>query len=123
MAVSDSVQCIHTVTSLNSWMPFCFWYLKVEVGEIFKIRNKMSKAISPHEELNTEYKERIPVLPEVINDKMTNLLLAAQVTRLPLKVLQFEKHVVINLQKFFPTIYHEMDPVQTVFNLLVMHNI
>ena len=35
--VLDSVQCIHTVTLLNSWMPFCFWYLvRVEVGKIIQ---------------------------------------------------------------------------------------
>ena len=81
------------------------------------------KPISPHEELNAEYKERITVLPEDINDKMTNLLLAAQVTHLPLKVLQFEKHMVINLQKIFPAVYPEMAPVQTLLSLLLMHNI
>ena len=69
------------------------------MGEIFKI-DKMSKPISPREELNAEYKERIPVLPEDIDNKMTNLLLAAQVTHLPLKVSQFEKHVLLNIQNF-----------------------
>ena len=69
------------------------------MGKIFKI-DKMSKPISPHEELNAEYKDRIPVLPEKIDNKMRNLLFAAQVTCLPLKVLQFEKHVLVNIQNF-----------------------
>ena len=69
------------------------------MGEIFKI-DKMSKPMSPREELNAEYKDRIPVLPEKIDNKMTNLLLAAQVTCLPLKVLEFEKHVFVNIQNF-----------------------
>ena len=99
IAASDSIQCIHTVTSWSSRTQFSFWYLEVEVGKIFKI-DKMSKPISRHEELNAEYKERIPVLPEDIDNKMTNLLLAAQVTRLPLKVSQFEKHVLLNIQNF-----------------------
>ena len=86
ITVSDSIQCIHTVMSQSSWTPFSFWYLEVEVGEIFKI-DKMSKPISPREELNAQYKERIPMLPEDINHKMTNLLLALQVTCLPMKVL------------------------------------
>ena len=80
-------------------MPFSFWYFEVEVGEIFKI-DKMSKPISPREELNVEYKDRIPVLPEKIDNMMTNLLLAAQVTHLPLKVLQFEKDMLVNIQNF-----------------------
>ena len=99
IAVSDSIQCIHTVTSWSSWTPFSFWYLEVEVGEIFKI-DKMSQPMSPPEELNAEYKDRIPVLPEKIDNKMTNLLLAAQVTHLPLKVLEFEKHMFVNIQNF-----------------------
>ena len=86
IAVSDLIQCIHTVMSWSSWTPFSFWYLEVEVGKIFKI-DKMSKPISPREELNAQYKEHIPMLPEDINHKMTNLLLASQVTHLPMKVL------------------------------------
>ena len=46
---------------------------------------EMASKLTPREKINMEYKERIPVLPEDVDDKMSDLLLAAQVTRKPMK--------------------------------------
>ena len=45
----------------------------------------MAVKLSPSEELDMEYKERVPVFPKEIDNKRTNLFLAAQVTRIPVK--------------------------------------
>ena len=53
-------------------------------GQNFKYI-KMASELTPCEKINMEYKERIPLLPEHVDDKMSDLLLAAEVTRKPMK--------------------------------------
>ena len=45
----------------------------------------MSSKLTPRELLDLEYKERVPVFPQEVNIKVTNLFLATQVTRIAVK--------------------------------------
>ena len=46
----------------------------------------MSQKLSPTQELNDDYKKRAPVLPMVVDNTMTDLVMASVVTRKTMKV-------------------------------------
>ena len=42
--------------------------------------------MTPRQRIDSEYRLKVPVLPEKVNCEKTDLLLASEVTRIPMKV-------------------------------------
>lgn len=97
--IDDKCCIIFQHPDTTFWLGTVHWYCDVtehvDAILVFVLRQgggglnfkyiKMASKLTPRDKINMEYKERIPVLPENVDDKMSDLLLAAEVTRKPMK--------------------------------------